>query len=195
MKTVLIFDTETTGLFDFKAPLDDPKQPHLVQLAASLEEEESGIELASLSLVIRPEGWTIPDEVAILHGISQEMAAEVGVPCREAVQLFLSMAMRACTVCAHNLEFDEKVIARELQKDVCRPKWLSVCKEKGFCTMQNMNKIMKKGKWPKLKEAYAFLFNQEIEGAHNAMVDVRACARIYHDFMRKEKDNGGPAKP
>jgi len=31
--TYLVFDTETTGLFDFKLPADDPSQPRLASAA------------------------------------------------------------------------------------------------------------------------------------------------------------------
>lgn len=190
MKTVLGFDTETTGLFDFNKPVTDPEQPHLVQLAAILAEEETGIELASISLVIRPAGWWISDEVAMLHGISQEMAEAVGIPQAFAVQTFLNLADRATTICAHSIEFDQKVIARDLDPQLYAPGWKAQIKDRGFCTMMAMNKIMKKGKWPKLSECYAYLFNEEISGAHNAMVDVRACLRVYHEIKRREKTDG-----
>lgn len=59
----LFFDTETTGL----------KSPHIVQLAALLTEED-GRECARLNVIIQPEGWTIPDEAAAVHGITTDIA-------------------------------------------------------------------------------------------------------------------------
>lgn len=36
MNPALFFDTETTGLPLFEQPSEDPRQPHIVQLAACL---------------------------------------------------------------------------------------------------------------------------------------------------------------
>jgi DNA polymerase III epsilon subunit-like protein len=39
-------------------------------------------------------------------------------------------------------------------------------------------------KWPSLQELHTKLFGQPFEGAHNALVDVRACARCYFELKR-----------
>jgi len=36
-----------------------------------------------------------------------------------------------------------------------------------------------KPKPPKLEECIRHFFNEELDGAHDAMVDVRACRRVY----------------
>lgn len=78
---VLIYDTETTGLPLFKEPSEDPRQPHLVELCGLLYDEASREIVDSYHTLIRPDGWTIPDEVAEIHGITTEraLADEIGV--------------------------------------------------------------------------------------------------------------------
>nr|WP_299241463.1 hypothetical protein [uncultured Halomonas sp.] len=41
MTPILFFDTETTGLPDWKVPSDSEHQPHLVQLAAVLADDDA----------------------------------------------------------------------------------------------------------------------------------------------------------
>ena len=64
MNPALFFDTETTGLPLFKEPSEHPDQPHLVQLAASLVDLDTRAVLSSIDVIVKPDGWTIPDEPA-----------------------------------------------------------------------------------------------------------------------------------
>jgi len=162
-----------------------PSQPHIVQLGAVLFEAESGIELASINLTIKPEGWKIPDEVAMLHGITHDQAMEVGIPIRTAMKAFLDLAKVADLLCAHNIQFDDRMVTRELFSSALDHGALK--DKKRFCTMLESNKIIKKGKFPKLKEAFFFFFGEEMTGAHNAMNDIRACDRIRREIATYKK--------
>jgi len=75
----LFFDTETTGLpQNWKAPVTDlGNWPRLVQLAF-LFYDRSGTKISGGDYIIRPEGFTIPPDVARIHGISQERALREG---------------------------------------------------------------------------------------------------------------------
>ena len=55
---ILVFDTETTGLPDFKKRSSDPSQPHLVQLAL-VQYNADGEETEHHSVIIKPDGWQI----------------------------------------------------------------------------------------------------------------------------------------
>ena len=72
----LFFDTETTGFPNKKSPLDDPSQPHLVQLGAVLC--DGRVVRAQLDLIVNP-GVPIPEKATAVHGITDEMAAKCGV--------------------------------------------------------------------------------------------------------------------
>lgn len=124
MNTALFYDTETSGLPIFSAPSEDPGQPHIVQLAAALVDLDTRETLASLDVIVRPDGWEIPDAVAAVHGITTERAAALGVPESLALSLFLEM-WAACRVrIAHNEQFDARIIriaqhrAGELESDL-----------------------------------------------------------------------------
>lgn len=106
---IIVYDTETTGLARDRLPPNDPSQPHLVQLAASLIDDD-GTERAGISLVVRPEGWTIPAEASAVHGITQELAAKIGVPLRVAVSCFTNLRALADEAVAHNEKFDWTVL-------------------------------------------------------------------------------------
>lgn len=190
----LFFDTETTGLPDYSLPVDHPKQPHIVQLAAILI-DDGGIERASMNVMIKPEGWTIPEGAAAVHGISTELAVAVGIEIRAALSVFLRLRRVASVLVAHNIKFDDFLIETALRRTFSDlvPEW----RGGRFCTMEAAAPIVdlpatdrmkaagfNKPKPPRLAEAYKHFFSEELQGAHDALVDVRACRRIY-DHLQK----------
>ena len=72
----LFFDTETTGIpKNYKAPVSDIKNwPRLVQIAW-LVTDKSGNEVKSAEYIIKPNGFSIPDDAAKIHGITNELAS------------------------------------------------------------------------------------------------------------------------
>ena len=85
MKPILFFDTETTGLPLWKEPSEDPRQPHLVELAALLVNPDTREMIAFMDVIIKPNGWTIPVDVSEIHGITTERALAEGIPEEEAL--------------------------------------------------------------------------------------------------------------
>jgi DNA polymerase-3 subunit epsilon len=165
----------------------DPRQPHLVQLAASLVDVESRTIIESLDLIIRPDGWTIPDETIAIHGITNERAAAEGVDEKEAVTRFLDLWLRADRRMAYNEDFD----ARLLRIALARYGWPEDQAEAwkagaAVCTMKLATPIVKapakngrKGyKWPSLAEACAH-FGIEHTHAHNASADVTSALAVF----------------
>ena len=188
----LVFDTETTGLPDFKARSDDPSQPHLVQLAI-LGIGDDGQEEEASCVIIKPDGWIISPEVAAIHGITQERAMDEGIPEKAAVSLFvLSQAMSTIRI-AHNESFDRRIMriamtragyARDFIEAVeGRPVYCTCNSAKSVVNLPPTEKMVAAGfkgpKSPSLSECIQFFFGEALEGAHDAMVDARACAKIY----------------
>lgn len=191
MKPILVFDTETTGLPDFKAPSEAPHQPHIVQLAALLVDPDSRATIASMDVIVRPDGWTIPDNVAAVHGISTERAAALGVSESIALGLFLDLWGRAAQRVAHNESFDARIIriaqhgfdcgdldAWKAGKAECTARLATP-----LCQIPPTEKMVRAGfnkfKTPNLGEAYRHFIGRELENAHSAMADVLACRDIY----------------
>ncbi len=182
---ILFFDTETTGLPDFNKRARDPSQPHIVQLAAIAMTDDLTTEIDAYNVIIKPDGWTIPKEASDVHGITMEKAA-CGIPEKEAAEKLLSMVALSALIVGHNIQFD-KFIARiamrryELITDAQDQWWKQL---PTFCTMKSTTHLCKLPgpygfKWPKLQEAYQHAFGETFAGAHDALADVRACARVY----------------
>ena len=190
-ETVLFFDTETTGLpRNYKAPVDDVDNwPRMVQLAWWIGNDKRA---DAHSAIIRPEGYTIPDEVAKIHRISQARALAEGLPLFDVLSAFAVSLGEADIIVAHNLPFDRMVAGAEFHR-AGEPEWAQhIVNRPGVCTMRTTSdlcKIPQKScggyKWPKLVELYTFLFGRGFEGAHDALNDVRAGIRCYWELKKR----------
>lgn len=188
---LLFFDAEATGLVYRNRPSNDPSQPHIVQLAALLT-DDCGKEISSMSVIVKPDGWSIPEQASNVHGITTDMADKYGIPIKDALNLFTALLNKSDEVIGHNVDFDMLVTEAEMHRAELSVEDCWPGSGYGFCTMRKSVDIRKiphpggwKGyKWPKLSEAYKHFFDKELEGAHDAMVDVRACAEVYFEIMK-----------
>lgn len=194
-ETFLFFDTETTGFPHKSKSFGDDCQPHVVQLAAMLCEDD-GLERASINLIINP-GVDIPEVTSDIHGITDDIAARCGVSPDYATTIFAGMADVATTAVAHNTPFDQFLLSVMFHRhgegwsSPIDPDYIGIAD-----TMQMATPIMKmpptrkmvaagfkKYKAPRLSEAYEYFMGEKLEGAHDAMVDVRACRDIYFKMI------------
>lgn len=188
---ILVFDTKTTGKADFRASFTAEHQPHLVQLGAQLLDNDYKVR-GELNLLIKPAGWQISPEASAVHGITDEIANNYGVDLSDALQAFALFAIRSKVLVAHNFDFDSLILSAEwFRQNGDGDQWLDGDQVR-FCTMQRMTPICNLPgpygpKWPKLQEAYQYCFKEELQGAHDAMADVRACARLYQWLMAQQK--------
>lgn len=198
MNLALFYDTETTGLPLFKEPSEHPGQPHIVQLAGCLVDLDTRKEISSMDVIIRPDGWTIPDDIAAIHGITTEHALEVGITEKTALDMFMELwAGPGRTRIAHNEQFDARIIRIGLKRFFDEPdhalpvsdEWkegTSDCTAKlstPICQIPPTDKMVKAGfnkfKTANLREAYRHFMGCDFENAHSAMADVRACMAVY----------------
>lgn len=181
----LFFDTETTGIPNWKIPSDDPSQPHIVSLAAVLADPKTSTSYGMLDVIIRPDGWVIDEEGDAFktHGITQERAMDVGVPEYMAVEMLMDMCDGRKRV-AYNTTFDNRIIriaSKRYFSEELQVKW----KEGDYeCAMIGSRKIIG-GKQPKLMDAYKYFTGKDLDGAHNAMVDTFACMAVYQGIQKE----------
>lgn len=188
----LIFDTETTGLYERRRIPSAECQPDIVQVFGMLADTERVY--SHFNLFVHSE-VPIPPEAYQAHRIDRKMTEKVGVSRLRAVQIFDSFARKADILVAHNIEFDINVMRtafnREGGKGICLSKPM-------FCTMMNAIDRCKiphpkprtpgEFKWPTLTEAYTTLVDPRgFSNAHDAEADVRACYEVYR-VLRKEPD-------
>lgn len=189
---ILGYDTETTGFPDWKAPSDAEQQPHLVQLAACLIDAGTRKIIQSMDVIIKPEGWVIPEDVTEIHGITTEHAMDVGIRESLALEMLLALWSASSRRVGHNESFDAKMIRiatkRYMDEDT-QEQWKageSVCTcrlARDVCQLPPSEKMLAKGqtafKLPNLTEAYRHFFNRDFHNAHTAMADVQACMDVY----------------
>lgn len=185
MTLALFYDTETTGLPLYKERSHDPRQPHIVQLAAKLVDLGTWETLASIDQIVKPDGWAIPNDSIAIHGITNERAQEEGEPETEVVRRFFGLWSQNGKPkrIGHNEAFDARILRIAMVRyGIDAPadadQWREGMAE---CTMRLAAAFLygpgRKGT-VSLGEAYRHLVGKCLEGAHNAMNDVDACIAI-----------------
>ncbi len=184
----LVFDTETTGLpKNYQAPLDDfDNWPRLVQLAWQFYDGDGNL-WEEENLIIKPEGFVIPEEIAKIHRISQERALTEGLPLNEVLQKFSEAIKRADFLVGHNIDFDNNIVGSEFLRNSIANQ---LAEAKKICTMKLGVDICRLPgrmgfKWPNLNELHLCLFQENFSDAHDAMIDVRACARCFFEMKTR----------
>ena len=196
MGLVLVFDTDTAGIPNDRLPDDHPAQPPLVQLGAILVDEDNGAEWATLEVIVKPNGWVIPDSAAKVHGITTAVAELVGIPLSCVVPLYVHLRNRASKIVCHNPKFDLTIMRQAIARNgkpvtLPGPELVECTGELSAPILKmpatdRMREYGRSGqfKTPKLVEAYAHLFGENYDGAHSALADARACARVYFECKR-----------
>lgn len=191
----LFYDTETQHLPLFGQPSEDPRQPHIVQLGAILVDMDSREEIEELDVLIKPDGWVIPEETIAIHGITNERALAEGIPGVEAIERLLTMWRSSPQLVrvGFNESFDARMVRIELFRyldELAADAWKEalahdvmkvaspICKLPATEAMKRAGRG-KQFKQPKLTEAYLHFFGEPLVGAHSALVDARATMRIH----------------
>lgn len=171
MSLILVFDTETTGFAEPTLPPEHPSQPKLVQLGCILMTDTFN-EVASVDLIVRPEGYTIPDRSAQVHGVTTEVAHEVGIPAANVLGVFAQLRANAHSAVAFNTKFDKLVMEAAYARIGRQPTvgW----PDKMRCCMEEATPVMNlpptarmkaagfdKPKPPSLAEAYKHFCGQK----------------------------------
>jgi len=202
---ILTFDTETNGLPT--NPRSTPNitnykdWPNIVQLSYLLYDTESRQIILKNDFIIRiSNGLMITKESSNIHGITNEISEEKGLPMEAVLIAFFESFKLANLVVAHNVNFDKNFVIAEIFRIVKNKMdskcWLNMatdiaCSKKYYCTMQEgtylckikaFTKIEKKEyiKFPTLGELCKHLFGYEPKNMHNAMNDVVVCFQCFY---------------
>lgn len=188
----LFFDTETTGLpKNYNAPASDSDNwPRLVQLAWLQYNDDEQLEQTG-NLIVKPIGFDIPQEATNIHGISTEKAVNEGIALADALIEFNAIVRKSTILVAHNISFDEKIIEAEYLRYYPTANLSEI---KKICTKNastNYCKIPGRYgyKWPSLMELHELLFGIQFEDAHDALVDVKACAKCFFELKKRNVIN------
>lgn len=201
----MVFDFETTGVINEKWRWDDPRQPHIVQMAAFMFNDE-GRRLHGASLIVDAgPDVKIPDYIARIHGITTERMRAEGVPVAYAMGLFRHMHKRCEEAVAYNARFDVGMLELELRRmksmgptETSQQLWARLGGAPFRCAMEpcvslvNLPPTEHMKAWghytpktPKLAETVKALFGETLDGAHDAGVDAAATARVWLDLRRR----------
>ena len=187
-ESYLIFDTETTGLPKNRGATisDIDNWPRLIQIAW-LNCDNSGEILSSSSYIIKPQGFTIPKKTVKIHGISTEIANNIGIELEIVLKRFSTAINQANFLVSHNMSFDEKIVGAEFLRNNIpnklfnRPRICTMMSSINYCEISGRYGY----KWPSLAELYFKLFNENFKKAHDASIDVDACAKCFFELKNK----------
>ena len=196
---ILVFDTETTGLPQFRVPPNSTNistWPYIVQLSYVVYDTDKNRIISTYDSIIRlPKEISISEESSNIHGITNGMSEKSGYDIKDVLDIF-NVALEKCDLLVgHNLEFDiDMILAESLRNSISSDKIRSV---DNYCTMKNSKKLCNikaksnRGgfyiKYPSLKETHIKLFNTEPNNLHNSFNDVLVCLRCYY-FMKFNND-------
>ena len=184
--TFLAIDTETTGLFDFKRPADDPDQPRLASVAFIIA-DEFGREIEAVTRYVRPDGWEMPAEANSVNGLTTDFLDANGLPIADVLDEYAAHVEGGLVVVAFNAQFDCKVMRAELRR-AGRPdlfeQTANICVMRGLHPYGQQGLGIRKG-FVKLSAACEW-FGIVNESAHDAMSDAAAARAILERLIADE---------
>jgi len=179
----LIFDCSAIDKpKNWKAPFSDtfawPRMIHLSWII--LDKDLKPIE--DQDYIVKPEGFSIDATIAKRCNIDEEDIEKKSQPLEDVLKAFDESLKKAYYVFAHNLNFNENVLAAEyLRKSINH----SLFRKLRYCLMQESTffcKLPSKTggyKWPTLSELHTIIFRKAYSPPNNARADVIAATRCF----------------
>lgn len=185
------FDVETDGLPNFDLPLNDPSQPHILQLALILA-DENGREISAYKTPITlPAGVRVDEKGRAyeVNKVGNDLLDKYGVPMTQALAAFKAFQSKSVLKIAHNYRFDGFLLKAAAEANGFAELTPPIDK---YCTMVGIKAVTGKGS---LKDAYAHVTGgKAIENAHDAMADVRACKEVFFWLVKNGHYKPQPRK-
>ena len=105
----------------------------MIQIAWILCDTQ-GNRLSTEVFIIKPVGFTIPEEASNIHGITTAIALSDGLALMDVLTKFKAAVERANYIVAHNISFDEKIMGAELLRNEVDSNFENIRK---LCTMKS----------------------------------------------------------
>ncbi len=198
MKKILLFDVESSGLYNPKLTAWDKNQAWIVQFAGLVINPKTLNIRQKLSFIMKPphKDAIITEGAQSIHGISLEEAKKIGVDDTQIRILLKSLFKDEFILVAHNLKFDHNFLhrfcytkeehlrlAKAFKNGIC-----TMNSTKNFCKLPATTKMIKAGftgyKQPKLVELHEKLFKKDFKGQHDALSDVMATFKCFKELLK-----------
>jgi DNA polymerase III epsilon subunit-like protein len=187
----LIIDVETTGIPIGKdahySDLEKYANARIVQFTVMLcDDNYTKIDLHDY--IIKADNFRI--ENSHIHGITDEISAN-GVQLEFVMHFFKDLLSKCNMIIAHNAKFDINVIKSELVRKELFDIVDLIDSKQIICTMMSTKELVniknKYGiKFPSLAELYYYLFNCQLENAHNSKYDVINLHKIVAELNKRQ---------
>lgn len=116
MRKFLVLDTETSGLFDFSKPADDPAQPRLASVTMLFPSADLTTIEREYSALVKPDGWMLSAEAAAVNGLTMERLEAEGVPVGAVLDEYEAAVRGGHVIAAFNAQYDLKQMRGELRR-------------------------------------------------------------------------------
>ena len=180
--TFLAFDTETTGL------AGNPNT-RLIEIAW-VKGSFSSRNAETWEYLIKPKGMLIPEKITDLTGITDEMLCTSGIPVQDALATFSDAVRSSDCVIAHNMSFDNTIIADEcnslgIQDPLNGATLLCTMKAGVAYGKKSTNRPQKKT--ISLINLHTSIFGTTPPRSHRALPDAISCARCAWVLVKTDK--------
>lgn len=172
--TFLAIDTETTG-FPRSGEYAQDGQARVCQLGMSLFTGDNKT-IMEVSFFLRPDNWSISEGAFKVHGFTDEYCQAKGVHQKSMMAIYRHLSKKADLIIAHNKMFDARMMEIE---EYHYDKIPHMELKPWFCTQQENYNLKPQGRGPSLAYAYKHFTGNELDGAHDALVDAKACRSIF----------------
>lgn len=192
---LITFDTETTGLTEFRKPFHAPVQPWPVSVTAINSAPEGEIDEVYSVIVKLPPGTVIHPKAEEVHGISFERTQDEGLDPKVVLLHLRDMFHAADVHSAYNLPFDNKVLMAMAHRthpdlDLAEVKSWLYGKSEGVCSMEMSKKFLRIPstggfgfRAVKLGQAFKRITGRDMEDAHDAQSDAMAALTIFKHML------------
>lgn len=197
----IVYDTETTGLYNSRKDYRDETQPWAIQLAFLTADIDFNVIDTYNTLVVPPEGVEFHPKAVAVHGFSEERVRSEGIPHKQALEDFSD----ACHMVAdggrvaYNIDFDDNVMtsmAMRAHPELSFDQALDALNGRTFrcCAMEAAIAFLRRRdangalRRIKLVEAYRAITGYKMPDAHDALGDVKGALAVLKGIYEMTAD-------